>query len=180
MKLLSPRNLILLAQVSLLLLFSCCGRGQTQYSGDGAHTGGQSNEDTGRAVPDDVCKLLSGNWGVFETPQGVKKEMCRDLPCGYRGPIKLSCDGGNVSGSVLLSVDSKSGKDYRAPVTATWKDGKLTLRHTNSLKCLVTHTVSFEGPDLVGEYTKENCGEKDARGDVLVRKNPFRPFNENH
>lgn len=152
-------------------LFGCTGTHNTLTRPEVPQVG--ASDGVPQKIPQDVCDALSGNWGAFETTQGIKKQMCGDLPCGYVGPFKLSCRDGVVAGSVLLSVDSKAGKDYRSPIKAVWEEGRLTLSYINNQRCLITYHVAMDKSDLTGEYTKDNCGDKNISGSVIAKKNPF-------
>lgn len=126
-----------------------------------------------KEVPPEICKMVAGSWRAFQTPKGKPKRMCGDLPCGYRGPFDLECQGGVITGSALLAVDSREGKVYRAPIEASWAEGKLVLKYTDNQKCLITYTVSPQGEELVGEYSRY-CDNEEKRGDFLAKKFPLR------
>ena len=143
---------------------------QQPQSSDSTNTRNE-NMSTKAALPE-ICKMVVGSWRAFQTPKAEPKRMCGDLPCGYRGPFDLECQGGIITGSALLAVDSREGKVYRAPIEASWAEGKLVLKYTNNQKCLITYTVSPQGEKLVGEYSK-HCDNKEERGDFLAMKFPL-------
>jgi hypothetical protein len=127
-------------------------------------------------IPPDICNLLTGDWRTFETPQGVERRMCGELPCGYRGPLKLNCLEGKITGSKLLIYASSPSpeREIRASIEASWSNEKLILTYTNNQKCLITYTVSVKGADLVGQYSRRDCGDKDEEGEFFAKKFPSR------
>lgn len=135
----------------------------------------KKEETTLQEIPPEVCKMLAGDWGTFETPQGVQKKRCGNLPCGYRGPIKLDCHEGKITGSKLLMYASHPlpEREIRAPIDAFWTDGKIVLKYTDSQKCSVTYMASVTWEELVGEYQVLDCGNKETRGDFLAKRFPL-------
>lgn len=168
-----PIRFLNLAPLLMAVLAAGCGVREAAHLG-AAQANGASNQREARRVPAEACELLSGNWGAFETPDGVKEQMCGELPCGYVGPFKLECRDGAMTGSVLLSVDSTSGQTSRAPLDVTWDKNRLEMRFRNSQRCLVTYQASINGQDLVGRYLKNDCGEIKQSGKFLAKKAPLR------
>lgn len=162
-----------LAFLVMTILSAGCGVRQAARSAAAGESGALNRREAQR-VPAEACELLSGNWGAFETPDGVAERMCGELPCGYVGPFKLECRDGAVTGSVLLFVDSTTGETSRAPLDITWSENRLEMKFRNSQSCPVTYEVSISGQDLVGRYSKNDCGGIKQSGKLLARKGPLR------